>query len=113
MSNSACNLTFEQARAELEQVVHDLEEGQIGLEEALARYEKGVTLLKHCYSLLKQAEQRILVLTGTDAEGKPITQPFTPEAVSAEPKTKPAEGSRRREKKDQPSPLTEPSFFDS
>jgi exodeoxyribonuclease VII small subunit len=70
------NLTFEQALARLEEIVRDLEDGQTGLEEALARYEMGVSLLKRCYGQLREAEQRILHLTGLDAEGKPILQPF-------------------------------------
>ena len=57
-------LTFEQALAEIERLVRELEEGQTGLEESLARYERGVGLLKRCYSQLQQAEQRILLLTG-------------------------------------------------
>jgi exodeoxyribonuclease VII small subunit len=77
-------LTFEQALAELDRVVRDLEDGQIGLEESLARYEQGVGLLKRCYGQLREAEQRILQLTGVDEEGQPLLQPFqhtaTPEA---------------------------------
>lgn len=68
--------SFEQALAELERLVHELEDGQIGLEDSLARYEKGVGLLKQCYQQLQQAEQRILLLTGVDDEGKPLTRPF-------------------------------------
>jgi exodeoxyribonuclease VII small subunit len=67
---------FEDALAELEQVVHDLEDGQTGLEESLARYERGVSLVKACYAQLRDAEQRILLVTGADDEGKPILQPF-------------------------------------
>lgn len=70
------DLTFEQSLAELDRVVRDLEDGQLGLEAALNRYEAGVGLLKRCYSQLRQAEQRILLLTGTDADGQPLTQPF-------------------------------------
>ena len=80
------NLTFEQALEDLEKIVRELEDGQIGLEESLARYEVGVGLLKRCYGQLQAAEQRVLLLTGTDAEGQPILQPFehtaTAEAVS-------------------------------
>jgi exodeoxyribonuclease VII small subunit len=70
------SLTFEQALAELERIVRDLEDGQIGLEESLSRYERGVRLLKRCYGQLSQAEQRVLQLTGVDDDGQPITQPF-------------------------------------
>ena len=77
MSNSPSdNLTFEQALAELERIVRELEDGQTGLEESLARYEIGVGLLKRCYSQLRQAEQRIQLLTGVDDEGRPMTRPF-------------------------------------
>jgi exodeoxyribonuclease VII small subunit len=70
------NLTFEQALAQLERIVHDLEDGQTGLEESLACYEKGVGLLKRCYGQLRQAEQKILQLAGVDEEGRPVAQPF-------------------------------------
>jgi exodeoxyribonuclease VII small subunit len=70
------NLTFEQSLTELDRIVRDLEDGQLGLEDALTRYEAGVGLLKQCYAQLRHAEQRILLLTGIDAEGRPVTQPF-------------------------------------
>ena|SRR5579884_1702364 len=70
------DLTFEQALAALDQIVHELEDGGTGLEEALTRYEQGVGLLKRCYTHLRDAEQRILLLTGVDEEGQPVVQPF-------------------------------------
>jgi exodeoxyribonuclease VII small subunit len=69
-------MRFEDALAELEQVVRDLEDGQVGLEESLGKYERGVGLIKSCYAQLRDAEQRILLVTGADDEGKPILQPF-------------------------------------
>jgi exodeoxyribonuclease VII small subunit len=78
------NLTFEQALAELERLVRQLEDGQTGLEEALAQYEQGIGLLKSCYGQLSQAEQRILLLSGTDAEGRPLTEPFEHRPTGAE-----------------------------
>jgi exodeoxyribonuclease VII small subunit len=95
-------LTFEQALARLEQIVRDLEDGSIGLEDALARYEAGIGLLKRCYGQLEHAEQRILLLTGVDEEGRPAAQPFEHSAtVEAE---KP-EVKRRRKKPDEPEKL--------
>jgi exodeoxyribonuclease VII small subunit len=94
--------SFEQALAELERLVHELEDGQIGLEDSLARYEKGVGLLKHCYQQLQQAEQRILLLTGVDDEGKPVTRPFDHSATVEQPKPE----VKRRKK----SPDVEPLF---
>jgi exodeoxyribonuclease VII small subunit len=92
----ADDLTFEQALTELEAVVRDLEDGTTGLEEGLARYEAGVGLLKFCYAQLRQAEQRILLLTGADEDGKPVTEPFR--HVAAVEADRP--GPKRRRKAD-------------
>jgi exodeoxyribonuclease VII small subunit len=67
---------FEDALAELESIVHQLEDGRLGLAEALARYEQGVGHLKHCYALLQAAERKIELLTGVKEDGTPITEPF-------------------------------------
>ncbi len=75
------NLTFEQSLIELERTIHELEDGQLGLDEALARYEQGVGLIKRCYTRLREAEQRILVLAGAEENGQPILQAFKHEAT--------------------------------
>jgi exodeoxyribonuclease VII small subunit len=95
-------LSFEQALAELERIVRELEDGQTGLEDALARYEVGIQLIKRCYNQLGQAEQRILLLTGQDAAGRPILQPFD-HAPTADPDQN--ENKRRRQKSDDPERL--------
>jgi exodeoxyribonuclease VII small subunit len=82
----ADELAFEDALSELEGVVRDLEDGQVGLEQSLARYERGVGLIKRCYAQLREAEQRILLVTGTDEAGKPTLQPFQHTATDAEVK---------------------------
>jgi exodeoxyribonuclease VII small subunit len=90
-----CNeVNFERSLAELEAVVHDLEEGHLGLAEALARYEQGVSHLKHCYQLLEAAERKIELLTGVADNGMPCTEPFE---ESSEPLAESA-GRRRRTK---------------
>jgi exodeoxyribonuclease VII small subunit len=68
--------TFEGALAELQQIVHDLEGGNLGLEASLARFEAGIGLLRNCYRILEQAEQKIEILTGADGAGNPVTEPF-------------------------------------
>ena len=88
-------LTFEQALAELERVVRDLEDGKTGLEDALASYEAGIGLLKRCYQQLRHTEQRILLLTGEDSEGRPVLEAFEHAATAEEDK---AEARRRRKK---------------
>jgi exodeoxyribonuclease VII small subunit len=95
-------LTFEQALAELDRIVRELEDGQTSLEESLARYEMGIRLLKRCYAELRQAEQRIQLLTGVDEEGRPILQPFD-HTATAEPNK--ADAKRRRKKPDDPENL--------
>ena len=76
--------SFEQSLAELESIVHQLEDGQLGLAEALARYEQGIKHLKHCYQLLQQAERKIELLTGVAEDGTPRTQPFEVAAAPLE-----------------------------
>ncbi|HEV3023949.1 MAG TPA: exodeoxyribonuclease VII small subunit, partial [Pirellulales bacterium] len=63
-------------------------------EESLLRYEQGVGLVRRCYAQLRTAEQKILVLSGTDEE-QPILQPFKHEATGAAP----PEANRRIRKK--------------
>jgi exodeoxyribonuclease VII small subunit len=73
---------FEDALAALEEIVHQLEDGQLGLEEALGKYEQGVKHLKHCYALLRDAERKIELLTGVKDDGTPLTQPFAESSES-------------------------------
>lgn len=73
---SSDTTTFEEALVELERIVRTLEDGQTGLEESLSQYEKGVGLLRRCYGQLRQAEQRILVLTGQTEDNGPALKPF-------------------------------------
>jgi exodeoxyribonuclease VII small subunit len=93
--------TFEQSLGRLEEIVRGLEGGELGLSEALERYEEGVTLLRQCYQLLQRAERRIELLSGVDAEGNPITQPFDDSATFDQ--SDPTKGrSRRRSAKATP-----------
>jgi len=87
-------LSFEKAMAELECVVEQLERGNLGLDEALAAYERGIRLIRRCRELLQRAEQRIEILTGIDENGAPITKPFVEEEMSLEEKRE--KRSRRR-----------------
>jgi exodeoxyribonuclease VII small subunit len=55
-------INFEQALAELEQIVGQLEGGQLALDEALALFERGQLLTAHCGALLDSAELKIQTL---------------------------------------------------
>ena len=61
-------LTFEQAYAELEDVVSALETGEQSLDDALALFERGKGLTKHCAELLDKAELRIRRISGETVE---------------------------------------------
>ena len=52
-------ISFEQAIAELQSVVERLEAGKVALEDALALYERGVSLVKICNDRLDLAQQRV------------------------------------------------------
>lgn len=74
-------LVFEEALKRLAEIVHALEDGDIGLNEALANYEEGVRLLRQSYELLQHAERRIELLSGVDAEGNPVARSFDDSAT--------------------------------
>lgn len=52
-------LTWEQAMAELESINDKIERGEIGLEESLTEYRRGVALAKRCQGILDTAEQEL------------------------------------------------------
>ncbi len=52
-------LSFEQALAELEKIVQQLESGEVALERSIAIYERGAALKAHCESKLKDAELKV------------------------------------------------------
>jgi len=58
-------LSFEEALGELEAIVRALEGGQGKLEEAVAQYERGAALRRHCEALLAAAEQKVQAIVET------------------------------------------------
>lgn len=60
------NKNYETAVAELEQLLTQLESGNLPLEEAIKQFESGVALIKHCQSILDNTEQKIKGLTATE-----------------------------------------------
>jgi exodeoxyribonuclease VII small subunit len=68
--------SFEACLAELQDLVRLLDGGTLGLAESIAGFERGISLLRHCYRTLEQAEQKIEILSGVDQAGKPIIAPF-------------------------------------
>jgi len=60
----ALEMRFSDALQELEGIVTALEGGQLELEDSLARYERGVALLRACQARLAEAEQKVTMLMG-------------------------------------------------
>ncbi|MDZ4821037.1 MAG: exodeoxyribonuclease VII small subunit [Planctomycetota bacterium] len=101
------NPSFEEAVIALESIVHDLEEGQIGLAEALKQYEQGVALLGKCYQMLESAERKIELLSGFDAAGNPVVVPFDDESSLNRDEKGGAKTRRRTAPKPSARPATE------
>jgi exodeoxyribonuclease VII small subunit len=60
-------MSFEDALAELEQIVRRLEAGQVKLDEAIRCYERGTRLRRHCEGKLDEAQQRVeRIVVGAD-----------------------------------------------
>jgi exodeoxyribonuclease VII small subunit len=58
-NDEVSRLSFEEALAELETIVRRLEEGSAKLDEAIAAYERGALLKRHCEKKLQEAQSRV------------------------------------------------------
>lgn len=67
--------SFEDAIAELEQILSAMESSQVALEESLAKYERGTFLIKHCRGVLGAAEKQIELLSKSH-DGSIQSQPL-------------------------------------
>jgi exodeoxyribonuclease VII small subunit len=73
------SMSFEQALAALEEIVDNLERGDVPLEQSISIYERGEALKEHCDRLLKQAEAKVEKLTFS-GDGTPKgTAPLDPD----------------------------------
>lgn len=78
MADDMGEMTFEQAIAELEKVVNQLDRGDVPLEESIRLYERGAALKARCETKLKEAEEKVEQIT-LDADGRPTgTRPADP-----------------------------------
>jgi len=64
------DMSFEQAMSALEQVVGQLERGDVPLEDSIKLYERGAELKKRCEAKLKDAEEKVAQIT-LDGDGNP------------------------------------------
>lgn len=69
---SATAESFEESLTELQFIVCELEDGSLGLEASLARFERGVGLLRACHVILESAEQKIETLTRFQDTVQPV-----------------------------------------
>ena len=67
-SKDVSTLNFEQAIKELTGIVEKIEQGEVPLQDSLNQYETGMTLIKHCRTLLHDAEARIEVISKQDED---------------------------------------------
>jgi len=66
--NQAQPIDFEKSLADLEAVVEKLEHGELGLEDSLKLFERGVQLTRICQTALEDAEQRVEILLQKNGE---------------------------------------------
>ncbi|MFM8475206.1 MAG: exodeoxyribonuclease VII small subunit [Planctomycetaceae bacterium] len=76
LTDTTASISLEAAMAELSEIAARLESGHESLDQSLARFERGMQLLRICHQQLDQAAQRIEIVTRVGASGAPETQPF-------------------------------------
>jgi len=69
------NINFEESMEKLEQIASDLENGDLNLEESLAKFEEGMKLSKKCNEIIENAEKKITILLQKD--GEMVEEDFT------------------------------------
>jgi exodeoxyribonuclease VII small subunit len=74
-------ISFEKSLKQLEQIVQELESGNLPLEKAMKKFEEGVKLSKYCSEKLDETEKKISVLLH-DNKGNTTEEPFLPENES-------------------------------
>ncbi len=67
-------LDFEKALDQLEQLVEQMEEGELSLEDSLKAFEKGVKLTRDCQGALNEAQQKVELLL--EENGELSSEPF-------------------------------------
>lgn len=81
-------LSFEEALKKLEALAEQIERGEIGLEESIARYEEGMALVKQCRDMLARAELKVQQLQeqgdGSLGVGPAAVKPQADESDGAE-----------------------------
>jgi exodeoxyribonuclease VII small subunit len=75
--------TFEKSIQQLEEIVQELESGDLPLEKAIHRFEEGMNLSKRCSKMLDETEKKISVLI-RETDGTVSEKPFPSNSSSEE-----------------------------
>lgn len=62
------NLNFEVTIKNLEQIVGELEKGDLNLDESISKFEEGIKISKECNKILEDAEKKITILLEKDGK---------------------------------------------
>lgn len=95
-------VSFEELVEKIEGFVRELETGELGIEDAIARYEEGVGAIMACRKILDEAEKKIeMLVAGRDGGYK--AEPFNPgaAAVPKDGESPPRKGGKAEGKKDE------------
>lgn len=72
---------LEKSLSEITKLIEKMEHGELTLEQSLAEFEKGITLIKHCQKVLTEAEQKVNVLM--EKNGEASLSPYQPDDEDA------------------------------
>lgn len=99
--------TFEAALDQLDELIREMESGDLGLAESITAYEQGVGLLRHLHEQLADVERRVQTLVRIDDDGTPVfadpssgspdeppSDKSTAKRTSRRPRAKPPAGTR-------------------
>ncbi len=78
-SGNIDEMSFEEAMTQLEEIVSNLESGDVKLADAISSYERGAALRSHCESILRKAQERVDLIRTRTGNAQMTTVPFEPE----------------------------------
>lgn len=67
-SAAKSDIDFEASLKELEELVEKMEQGELSLEQSLKDFERGIALTRACQQALREAEQKVQLLSGNDEQ---------------------------------------------
>ena len=60
--------SFEEQMEKLEEIVGELEKGDLNLDDSVSKFEEGIKISKECNKILEEAEKNITILVNKDGE---------------------------------------------